>query len=137
MYIYSVPGSLIHACHTPAKHFRRTRRFSTAQTGLTFLAVGLGVFLAGGTAVWCDFHFYQPVYREAAAAAAAGDGTVVLVVTAPENRLYVSMLGCFGVPVGIFWFAWSARASVHWASCVVAAVPFAWGNLCIFVSRRL
>jgi hypothetical protein len=32
------------------------------------------------------------------------------------------------------WFAWTARRSIHWASPVLAAVPFAWGNLCIFLS---
>ncbi|GME45012.1 Benomyl methotrexate resistance protein [Neofusicoccum parvum] len=99
--------------------------FDTVQTGLTFLAVGLGVLLAGATAVFCDFHFYQPEYRRAMAAGETA--------TAPEFRLYVSMMGSVGVPVGVFWFAWSARESVHWASCLVAAVPFAWGNLSIFI----
>ncbi|KAB2572005.1 Polyamine transporter 4 [Lasiodiplodia theobromae] len=108
--------------------------FTKSQTGLTFLAVGLGVVLAGATAVYCDLHFYQPAYRRAAAASATSASTTTgRTTTPPETRLYVSMLGCFGVPVGIFWFAWTARADVHWASCVVAAVPFAWGNLCVFI----
>jgi hypothetical protein len=32
------------------------------------------------------------------------------------------------------WFAWTAKREVSWASPVVAAIPFAWGNLSIFVS---
>lgn len=110
--------------NTPPPH-----SFTKSQTGLTFLGVGLGVVLAGLTAVYCDLHFYQPAHRRTIAAGHTS--------TPPETRLYVSMLGCFGVPIGIFWFAWTARADVHWASCVVAAVPFAWGNLCVFVSSGI
>lgn len=44
------------------------------------------------------------------------------------------MIGSLGLPIGLFWYAWSARASVSWASPVVAIFPFAWGNLCVFVS---
>jgi hypothetical protein len=32
------------------------------------------------------------------------------------------------------WFAWTAKRDVSWASPVVAAIPFAWGNLSIFLS---
>jgi hypothetical protein len=37
----------------------------------------------------------------------------------------------------LFWFAWSARPSTHWISPVLAGVPFAWGNVCIFISAAL
>lgn len=46
------------------------------------------------------------------------------------------MIGSLGLPIGLFWFAWTAKREVHWISPVLAAVPFAWGNLCIFVSRE-
>lgn len=32
----------------------------------------------------------------------------------PEFRLPVLCMGAFVVPVGLFWYAWSARESVHW-----------------------
>ena len=47
------------------------------------------------------------------------------------------MFGSLGVPVGLFWVAWTARPGVHWASPVVAAVPFAWGNLSVFTAAAL
>ena len=37
----------------------------------------------------------------------------------------------------LFWFGWSARSDVHWISPVLAGIPFAWGNLCIFLSAAL
>ena len=57
-------------------------------------------------------------------------------VVAPEHRLYAAMLGSFGVPLGLFWFAWTARSEVHWISPILAAIPFGWGNLMVFVCTR-
>ena len=53
----------------------------------------------------------------------------------PEHRLYAAMIGGIGIPIGLFWFAWTARSDVHWASPVVSTIVFAWGNLCVFVGR--
>ena len=44
------------------------------------------------------------------------------------------MIGSIGLPVGLFWFAWTAREDISWASPTVAIVPFAWGNISIFIS---
>jgi len=56
---------------------------------------------------------------------------------APEKRLYAAMLGSVGLPMGLFWFAWTARKDVHWISPILATIPFAWGNLCVFTSVAL
>lgn len=32
----------------------------------------------------------------------------------PEYRLPVLMVGAILVPIGLFWYAWSARKSIHW-----------------------
>jgi hypothetical protein len=47
------------------------------------------------------------------------------------------MVGSIGIPVGLFWFAWCADKGVHWSVLCIATVPFAWGNLCLFVSLFL
>jgi hypothetical protein len=47
------------------------------------------------------------------------------------------MFGSFGITIGLFWFAWVSRASVHWMVPIIAAIPFAWGNLSIFVCGSL
>lgn len=52
---------------------------------------------------------------------------------APEHRLYPALLGTFLMPIGLFWFAWTARSNIHWFSPVLAGIPFAWGNLLIFM----
>ncbi|KAK7517667.1 major facilitator superfamily domain-containing protein [Phyllosticta citriasiana] len=38
-----------------------------------------------------------------------------------------------GMPVALFWFGWSARASVSYWSPLLAGVPFAWGTMAIFI----
>ena len=37
----------------------------------------------------------------------------------------------------LFWFAWTARPDVHWISPVLAGIPFAMGNLCVFIGAAL
>jgi hypothetical protein len=78
----------------------------------------------------CDWFLYQPRFR--AAKENGGNGVV-----APEYRLYPAMTGSFGLPIGLFWFAWTAREGVSWASPIVAAIPFAWGNMSVFIGKDL
>jgi hypothetical protein len=100
--------------------------FSTSQVGLTFLAIGLGVLLGGLTGVLIDHTMYQGRHR---AAITRGETHA-----APEHRLYNAMMGSWGILVGLFWVGWSAGKGAHWAVILVGSVPFAWGNLCLFVS---
>lgn len=119
--------------------------FNSGESGLTFLALLLGVIMAGIVGIATDRTVYMKKYRQVLA---EGQKSV-----APEHRLYVAMMGSVGIPIGLFWydhvlcmqlsvlkcdrFAWTARAEVHWISCVLASIPFAFGNLSIFVSISL
>jgi hypothetical protein len=69
--------------------------FDTEQTGLVFLAIGIGCVLAIPTVLLCDRYLYQPRFR---ASIAEGKGGVV----PPEHRLYPAMMGSVGLPVGLF-----------------------------------
>jgi hypothetical protein len=109
--------------------FNGIYHFNTSETGLTFIAVGLGVCLGVVTAIVCDRIFYQKAHRQALS---EGRTTV-----APEHRLWAAMLGSFGIPIGLFWFAWTSRSSVHWIVPIIAAIPFAWGNISIFITAAL
>ncbi|KAI9644335.1 hypothetical protein NHQ30_007692 [Ciborinia camelliae] len=106
--------------------FETVYHFSIEQSGLVFLAIGVGCFIAIITVLLCDMYLYQPLVKRSHEEGRNG-------VVAPEYRLYPAMLGSFGLPVGLFWFAWSAREGVHWIVPVIGAVPFAWGNLSVFI----
>jgi len=99
--------------------------FDRGETGLVFLAVGLGCTLSLPTAIILDRLVYQKKWK-------ISPGKV-----APEERLWAAMLGALGIPIGLFWFAWSSRANVHWIVPIIGIVPFAWGNLCIYISTCL
>lgn len=100
--------------------------FSISQVGLAFLAVGLGVALGVVGAIAIDQVIYQKLHKEAIA-----EGRTIV---APEHRLYAAMFGSIGIPVGLFIFAWTSRHNVHWIVPILASIPFAWGNISIFVS---
>jgi hypothetical protein len=110
--------------------FETVYHFNIEDSGLVFLGIGVGCILAVITCWICDKFFYQPQVRRSREEGRGG-------VVSPEYRLYPAMLGSFGLPLSLFWFAWTAREGVSWAAPVVSGVPFAWGNLCIFICEFL
>ncbi|KAK1254144.1 hypothetical protein MKX08_008139 [Trichoderma sp. CBMAI-0020] len=107
--------------------FQETYHFNSHQNGLVFIALGIGALLATLTNVLCDRFIYT---RKCAEARERGETGHI----PPEERLYPALMGSFGVAIGLFWFAWTARPSVHWISPILALIPFNWGNLCIFAT---
>lgn len=102
--------------------FRSVYHFGIEESGLLFLAIVVGCLLGAFTVILCDILLYRrrtPEYL----------GQQV----PPENRLYPALIGSVGIPIGLFWFAWSARPDISWASPTIAIMVFAWGNLSIFV----
>jgi len=109
--------------------FTKEYGFKTYQNGLVFIGVGVGVCISCITNIVIDRLIYAKLHREAVAAGRRQ--------AHPEHRLYSAMAGSFGVPVGLFWFGWTARHGVHWIVPIIGTVPFAWGMMSIFVSALL
>ncbi|KAB5536691.1 major facilitator superfamily transporter [Coniochaeta sp. 2T2.1] len=103
--------------------FERVYHFSVEQTGLVFLSVVVGCVLGTLTIILCDIFLYRPQIPKHPPH-----------MIPPEYRLYPAMIGSLGLPISLFWMAWTSRSDISWASPVVALIPFAWGNLCLFVS---
>ncbi|ATZ47342.1 hypothetical protein BCIN_02g06320 [Botrytis cinerea B05.10] len=98
--------------------------FTIAQSGLAFLGIFIGTLLSVLT-----FYIFDRTLYEKAKRKIAPD-----MMPAPEERLYTAMVGSFGIPVGLFWFAWTARESVHWIVPTLGGIPFGWGMSTIFFS---
>lgn len=97
--------------------------FGPEDVGLVYISIIVGCLIGFCTIVICDLCFYRPqVARHPPNQ------------VPPEYRLFPAMIGSVLAPVGIFWFGWTARPGVSWASPAVAIMPFAWGNICLFVS---
>lgn len=101
--------------------------FNRGESGLVFIGIGLGCALSTTLFIVIDRFTYQ---RKLARREAAGDTRPL----PPEERLQSGMIGAFLLPIGLFWFAWTARSSVHWISPVLATVAFGMGNLMVFCS---
>lgn len=97
--------------------------FTMEQSGLVFLSVVVGCVLGTVTIILCDIFLYRPQIPRHPPH-----------MIPPEYRLYPAMIGSVGMPISLFWFAWTARSDISWASPVLALIPFAWGNLCLFIS---
>ncbi|MCJ1471571.1 hypothetical protein MMC13_000211 [Lambiella insularis] len=104
--------------------------FSLGSAGLPWLAVLVGCLLGVATVIVIDRLTFRKEYVKSQKAGRGG-------LVPPEHRLYAAMAGSLGLPIGLFWFAWTARIDVHWVSPVLAAVPFGWGNMCVFASAAL
>ena len=110
--------------------FQGVYRFRLGPSGLCFLGIGLGVVLATIAFILIDRVTYRKWTLER-----RKNGNMQQLP--PEHRLYPAMLGSLLLPLGLFWFAWSARSSVHWIVPILASVPFGAGNTIIFCSAVL
>jgi Major Facilitator Superfamily len=109
--------------------FQGVYGFDNGKTGLTFLGLAVGIIIAAVTGIVIDRLYYRKQHD-----IAMREGRIHV---APEHRLYSAMIGGFGVTIGLFWFAWTARKDIHWIVPILGTVPFAWGNLCVFSATAL
>ncbi|KAF6232466.1 hypothetical protein HO173_009346 [Letharia columbiana] len=103
--------------------FQSVYAFSLGQVGLAFVSIVIGFLFAALTSIVINKTLFEKSRKE------AGPG----ILPPPEKRLYVSMVGSVGIPVSLFWFAWTAKASIHWIVPILAGIPFGWGNVCLFL----
>lgn len=103
--------------------YRQGRGWNEGLSGLPFIAVAVGVMFAIAYVAFYDNKKYLKKVK------ASGVG-----YTTPEARLPMCIIGGIVLPVGLFWFAWTNSPSLPWAASVVAAVPFGFGMVLIFLS---
>lgn len=113
--------------------------FTPGQQGLTFISIAVGCVIGFAVVVYIDRRTYPALearYKRGVGSGGSGDGSEAGEVP-PEYRLYGAMIGSALNPAGLFWFGWTADAGVYWPSPVVAAVPFAVGNIMVYSSGAL
>lgn len=91
--------------------------------GLSFLGIGIGSVL--GLAILA---FAMDRILKVLAAKHGGE-------MKPEYRLPVMFLGGVSVPIGLFWYGWSAEANLHYMMPIVGTLFVGIGMICTFVSR--
>ncbi|KAK8075988.1 MFS general substrate transporter [Apiospora phragmitis] len=94
--------------------------FSSGQQGLVFL--GIFVFAALTVPLFLLWTRLKVVPK-------MRDGSFV-----PEHLLPPTFIGCFALPVCLFWFGWGARPGVHWVVSVLGSGLFSVGMVTLFNS---
>jgi len=99
--------------------FQEQYHFSNGIVGIAYLGIGVGavtgVVILGVTS---DRLMKKSV-----------DGEII-----PEYRLLAMMYGAPCIPIGLFWFGWSAKAETHWIVPIIGSLFDAIGIVSIYVS---
>jgi len=95
--------------------------FNLGEEGLSFVGI-----LVGGLVVIGPFCLYlkyiqEPQFNE--------NGELK-----PEKRLPPAFVGAFCIPICLFWFGWTSRASVHWIVPIIGSSFFTVGAFLLFNS---
>ncbi|KAL5358085.1 major facilitator superfamily domain-containing protein [Aspergillus floccosus] len=102
--------------------------FSMSAQGLSFLGLVAGCVAAPAVLVGVDYHVRQRQNPRP-----NNQPTSPATSFTPETRLYVALYGSLVLPIGLFWFGWSARASVHWIVPIIGQGLTILGSLLIYV----
>ncbi|KAF1815011.1 multidrug resistance protein [Eremomyces bilateralis CBS 781.70] len=103
--------------------FGEAYHFSTGVSGLSYLGLGLG--LGFGL-----FLFSSTSDRLLKRLAKGGE-------LKPEYRLPLMVYLSPAMPIGFFWYGWSAHAQVHWIVPIIGTSVIGIGSLAIFMPAQL
>lgn len=130
LFILSLYMSLIYGIYylmfaTFPDLFLKVYHFSIGTGGLTYLGTGVGFLLAAlfGARVSNKIYTYL-------AAKNGGKGK-------PEMRIPALIFGSLFVPVGLFWYGWSAQAKAHFMMPIIGTAIFGFGLMTSFLPISL
>ncbi|KAJ7172719.1 MFS general substrate transporter [Mycena filopes] len=115
LYISTVYGTLYALFAAFPIVFQQHHHFTSAQGGLAFVGIGVGI-VAGLASTPIQNRIYWRAMEKSETGRAA-----------PEARLHQAMVGGVLVPIGLFWFAFTASPSVHWLVPIVGSAFFGIG----------
>ncbi|KAL1721616.1 major facilitator superfamily domain-containing protein [Schizophyllum commune] len=99
--------------------------FNLGMEGLAFLGIFSGVCVT--YPFYCIYAkwYLEPLYEP--------DEHGNIRVT-PEARLPPALIGCWAIPICLFWFGWTSTASIHWIVPIIGSSFFSVGTFCLFQS---
>jgi MFS transporter, DHA1 family, multidrug resistance protein len=95
--------------------------FGLGAEGLSFMGILVGAILVIPPFFAWMYYYLEPQFDE--------DGNVQ-----PEKRLIPSFVGCFCIPICLFWFGWTSRESIHWIVPIIGTSFFSIGTFMLFSS---
>lgn len=100
--------------------FQQQRGWNLGVGALPFLSITIGVIFGA--------IFVSYLTKTRFARKMKQQGRVV-----PEERLPPMVLGAVMLPIGLFWFAWTASPHITWVPQVLAGIPIGMGVFMIFM----
>ncbi len=120
MYISIIYGYLYLLFTTITEIYESVYHFSTGLAGLSYLGIGVGMFIGLGL-------FGATSDKRIHKKKAKGD-------VSPEIRLEGLIPAAICIPIGLFWYGWSAEKQIHWVMPIIGTGWVGLGLLGIFVS---
>lgn len=108
--------------------FREPSKLSQGETGLTYLALGVGALLAGLLFPLAAKLARRRIYRGQSRGPYKPE---------PELDLYLAMFGAPLIPISLFWMGWTAFSWISFWVTLCAAVVFGTGILCVYISTLM
>jgi len=105
--------------------FSEVYGFGPGSSGLTYIGLGVGFILAAIIGA----KFGNQVYLNLAAKN-GGQGK-------PEYRLPPLIVASFLVPIGLFWYGWSAQARIHWIMPIIGTGIFGFALMTTYLPIQL
>ncbi|KAK7060904.1 hypothetical protein VNI00_000637 [Paramarasmius palmivorus] len=110
---------------TFADLFSRVYGFKPGVGGLVYLGLGVGFLLSTAFGAKTANTIYNRLAQKN-----GGVGT-------PEMRIPALFFGSLFVPVGLFWYGWSAQARIHWIMPIIGSGIFGFGMMTSFLPIQL
>ncbi|KAH8103383.1 major facilitator superfamily domain-containing protein [Cristinia sonorae] len=105
--------------------FAKTYHFKPGPSGLAYLGLGVGFFIA----TFFGGRFGDKIYQSMSAKN-GGKGK-------PEFRIPALIVGSMFVPIGLFWYGWSAQAATHWIVPIIGTGVFGFGMMTTYLPIQL
>ncbi|KAF8629027.1 hypothetical protein AX15_003601 [Amanita polypyramis BW_CC] len=105
--------------------FHNTYGFKEGVGGLTYLGLSIGFVLAALVGTKPTDLMYKRLADKN-----GGKGK-------PEMRIPALFFGSFFVPVGVFWYGWSAQAKLHWIMPIIGTGIFGFGMMTSYLPIQL
>jgi MFS family permease len=135
VYVAVTYGYLYFIYSTITFVFEKQYHFSPGTVGLSFMGIGTGMTLGLITfGIFSDKLMKERADKAAASAASSAEGNVETAgELKPEYRLYLMIPTSFAVPIGLFWYGWSAEKRVHWIMSMIGTALFGFGMVGTYV----
>jgi len=105
--------------------FSEVYHFSSGVDGLAYIGPGVGYVMAALFGAQISTKIYSTLADKN-----GGKGK-------PEMRIPSLIIGSFFIPIGLFWYGWSAEARIHWIMPMIGAGIFGFGYITALLSVYL